>query len=102
MRNECFGKIISGNESTTPKGAWETFDIALKCWCKWLKGYKYWRAEPELLKDDINGVMYVRARIICSLIEIEGADSVDLKIVYDNTYKEKPKGDTDMSGLAIW
>ena len=65
---ERFAFLVSGLESHTESEAWETFDIQLAMYFKWIRGRKYWRSVPKLIKttdfDKEDQAWIVQARII--------------------------------------
>ena len=65
---DAFSFICIGLECETPEEAWETFKADANRSFKWIKGFKIWRAIPELVSDKRFSegvtVFQVKARVL--------------------------------------
>lgn len=96
------GIYVTGLAEDSEEEAWTSFDLRLKYYLFWLKGYKYWRAVPQVRhqlacvggKDTFTGI----ARIIVSvnpfkeLLEVTTNKPYPNKLPKDGEYQNNSFG----------
>ena len=84
---ECYSFYCEGESGSDPEEAWVRFKEDLEYNTKWIRGYHYWGAAPELStyidfeRNPDNKRYRVVARVIASEKEIDRLIKVDLKTI---------------------
>ncbi len=89
---ESFGFMCIGLECETPEEAWETFKSEANRLFKWTRGFKVWRAIPELFSDirfSENKTIYlVKARVLALEEPLDGFNEANINGPYESYFKE--------------
>ena len=73
---------------TTVEEAWEEYISQYKSVCTWYRGYKYWRAEPEIISDTEYGSgrkrFKISSRMVLSKNNIDHPEIKEANFTYNN------------------